>query len=194
MTFRDLVQANRSYRRFDGNHPLSVQTLRGLVDLARVAASGANRQPLRYVVSADPATNAKIYDTLAWAGYLTDWDGPEPKERPTGYIVVLLDTNVNKAPGADHGIACQTMLLGAVEQGLGGCMFGSIRRDQLREMLGIDIQYEIALVVALGKPVEQVVLETATSPEEIKYYRDDKQVHHVPKLPLSSVILAEFGS
>lgn len=194
MTFRQLVQANRSYRRFDGNHRLSVETLRGLVDLARMAASGANRQPLRYVVSADAQTNAKIYDTLSWAGYLADWDGPEPHERPTGYIVVLLDTSVNKAPGADHGIACQTMLLGAVEQGLGGCMFGSIRRDQLREVLEIDKRYEITLVVALGKPVEQVVLEAASSPEDIKYYRDGEQIHHVPKLPLDSIIVAEFGA
>jgi hypothetical protein len=73
-------------------------------------------------------------------------------------------------------------------------MFGSIRRDQLQEALGIGKQFEIALVVALGKPVEKVVLETAKSPEDIKYYRDDQQVHHVPKLPLDTVIVAEYGS
>ena len=63
--------------------------------------------------------NKRVFGTPAWAGFLKDWDGPEPGEQPTGYVVVLVDTAINPNADQDVGIACQTMLLGAAERGLG---------------------------------------------------------------------------
>ncbi|MHB0914013.1 MAG: nitroreductase family protein [Armatimonadota bacterium] len=182
----DLVRKNRSYRRFS-REPVSVETLRELVNLARLSPSAANLQPLKYKLSADPETNARIFPTLAWAGYLADWPGPTEGERPTAYIVILCDTEVSKSAGCDHGIAAQSILLAACERGLGGCMIGSIKRDELRSALAIPDRLEILLVLALGRPAEEVVLEEATG--EIKYYRDERGVHHVPKRPMEEIIL-----
>jgi nitroreductase len=186
---RDLILKNRSYRRFDSSVDIDENTLRELVDLARHSASGANLQGLKYCLSWTPEKNAAIFPNLRWAGYLKDWAGPEEGERPTGYIIVLGDTTISKNFGVDHGIACQSILLGAAEKGLGGCMFGSIRRDELRAALAIPEQYEILLAIALGKPVEQVVVDEVGADGSIKYWRDEQAVHHVPKRALDDLIL-----
>lgn len=186
---RDLVTRNRSYRRFYQDRPIALDTLRELVDLARLSASGANRQPLKYVLSADAERNAQIFPLLAWAGYLKDWGGPQEGERPAGYIVILGDTSITASFGVDHGISAQSIMLGAAEKGLGGCMIASIKRDALREVLGIDPRYEILLVLALGTPKETVVVDPVGPDGDIKYWRDEGEVHHVPKRALDEIIL-----
>ncbi len=185
---KDLIVRNRSYRRFYQDHKIEMEELRDLVDLARLSASGRNLQPLKYFLSADEATNEKIFSTLAWAGYLKDWDGPDEGEKPTGYIVILGDTRLTKNYFCDHGIASQSILLGAVEKGLGGCIFASIQRTKLKELLALEDHFEILLVLAIGKPKEKVVIEEVTE-GEIKYYRDADQVHHVPKRNLDDIII-----
>ena len=185
----ELITSNRSFRRFQENEAVSPDTLKGLVNLARLSASGANLQPLKYILSHDPAKNSAIFSCLAWAAYLKDWPGPAPGKRPAAYIVILGDKEISQNFGVDHGIAAQSILLGAREQGLGGCMIGSIQRDRLREMLKIPERFDILLVLALGKPNETVVLEESGPGESIKYYRDDKGMHHVPKRRLQDLIL-----
>lgn len=187
--FRDLVLANRSYRRFHQNDSVDEQLLKSFVDLARCTAAGANLQSLKYILSWTPERNEVVFRTLSWAGYLADWPGPEEGERPAGYIVILGDTSISKNHFCDHGIAAQTILLAAAEQGLGGCMFGSIDRDRLRKDLDIDEKFEILLVLALGKPAENVVLEPVGPDGSIKYYRDAQGVHHVPKRSLDEIIV-----
>ncbi len=187
----ELVKENRSYRRFYEDHAVAPETLKELVNLARMSASGANLQPLKYILSCDPRKNAEIFSCLAWAGYLKDWPGPAAGERPAAYIVVLGDTSISESAGCDHGIAAQTILLGAREKGLGGCMLGSIDRDALRASLNIPAQLKILLVIAIGKPREQVVLETVDEDNSIRYWRDNDGVHHVPKRKLEDIIVAE---
>jgi nitroreductase len=185
---RDLVLRNRSYRRFYQDESISEETLRELVDLARLSASGANLQPLKYVLSWEPEKNALIFPHLGWAGYLHDWPGPQAGERPAAYIVILGDTEIRKGFGVDHGIAAQSILLGATEQGLGGCIIASVKKQPLAESLGIPPRYEILLVLALGRPKETVVIDPVGPEGDIKYWRDEQSVHHVPKRALEDLI------
>jgi len=187
--FSELVRKNRTCRRFYQERAVGEQTLRELVDLARLSASGANRQPLRYLLSCEPERNSLIFPHLGWAGYLHDWPGPEEGERPSAYIVILLDSSVSKNAGCDHGIAAQSILLGATERGLAGCMIGSVQREELRAALALDPRYEILLVLALGWPKEQVVLEPLPENGDVRYWRDADGVHHVPKRSLEDLIL-----
>ncbi len=188
---RDLVLKNRSYRRFDEQIAIPRTELESLVDLARLSGAAANRQPLKYFLAHHPAVNERIFPCLAWAGYLKEWPGPAAGERPTGYIVMVLDTLISEVPGFDGGIAAQSILLGAVELGLGGCMIGNVKWDELRKVLGIEERYKPILVIALGKPGEKVVIETAVRgvDADIKYWRDREQLHHVPKRELAEVLL-----
>jgi len=185
----DLVRKNRSYRRFFEEFPIERETLEELVDLTRYCASAANLQPLKYVLSAEPEKNRLIFKHLAWAGYLRDWNGPAEGERPSGYIIVLGDTAITKSFGCDHGIAAQTILLGATEKGLGGCMIGSVKRKELCQALGIPAHLEILLVIAIGKPRETVLIDAAGNGGDIRYWRDGQGVHHVPKRSLDEIIV-----
>ena len=187
--FKDLISKNRSYRRFNQKYKIERRFLEDLVELGRLSPSAANLQPLKYMIFSDPEKNAAIFPHLAWAGYLKDWGGPAEGERPSAYIVILGDKNIAPKVGCDHGIAAQSILLGATEKGLGGCMIGSIDRQGLREILNIPDQYDIVLVIALGKPMEKVVLDTAQSSDNIKYWRDENDVHHVPKRSLNEIIV-----
>jgi len=189
MTLKDLVRKNRSYRRFHQDVSIDIETLKGLVDLARLSASGANYQPLKYILSCDPQKNALIFPQLGWAAYLKDWPGPSEGEQPAGYIIILGDKNIRESFSVDHGIAAQSILLGATEQGLGGCIIASIKKDAVRKELNIPAQYEILLVIALGKPKETVVVEPVGPDGDIKYWRDDEGTHHVPKRSLDEIII-----
>jgi nitroreductase len=189
----DLVRRNRSYRRFHQDVPVDLETLRSLVNLAQLSASSNNLQPLKYILSCEPEMNACIFPHTGWAGYLKGWPGPAGGERPAAYIVILGDTEIRESFGCDHGIAAQSIMLGATERGLGGCMIGSIDKRGLRQVLNIPDRYEILLILALGKPKERVVLEEVGPDGSIKYYRDAKNVHHVPKRSLDELILREYG-
>ncbi len=185
----EIIRANRSYRRFHQEKQINAAVLRDLVNLGRLSPSAANLQPLKYVISSDADTNARIFPTTKWAGYLKDWAGPEEGERPSAYIIILGDTEISKGFGCDHGIAAQSIMLGAAERGIGGCMIGSIDRDDLRRILSIPKAYEILLVLALGYPKETVVLEDVGPDGGIKYYRDAQGVHHVPKRTLEEIVV-----
>ncbi|NTV90058.1 MAG: nitroreductase family protein [Clostridiales bacterium] len=185
----ELILKNRTYRRFYEDEAIELSTLENLIDLARLSSSGGNMQALKYIISSDKARNAEVFENLKWAGYLQDWDGPEEGERPAAYIVVLGDREISKNYFWDHGIASQSILLGATEIGLGGCMFGSFDKSGLRMDLAIPEQYEILLVIALGKPKEKVVLEEIKPDGDVKYWRDENAVHHVPKRRLEDIIL-----
>lgn len=188
----DLVLQNRSCRRYHQGHRVSADTLWDLVDLARLSASGANLQPLKYIASCHPEQNEIIFKTLAWAGYLKDWPGPAEGEKPAAYIIIMADTAISQDPGCDHGIAAQSILLGAREKGLAGCLLGTIKRRQLQEQLGIAPQYKILLVVAIGKPREEVVVDSLKADEGVKYWRDAEDVHHVPKRLLENIMVTTF--
>ena len=185
---KELILKNRTYRRFYQSEKISHEQLREWIDLARNSASARNAQSMKYILSADESFNSNIFEFLGWAGYFTTWKGPEEGERPSAYIVLLNDTLISGNYFCDDGIAMQSILLGATEAGFGGCIIHSVNRNKLRELLNLSEQYEILYVVALGKPKETVVLDEVKN-GEIKYWRDEDQVHHVPKRALNEIIL-----
>lgn len=187
---KDLVLKNRSYRRFYQNENISLETLKELVDLARCTPSTVNSQALKFKLVCNAKENEKVFETLAWAGLLKDWDGPIEGERPSAYIIILCDLSVGKDKRFDDGIAAQTIMLGAAEKGLGGCIFGSVKRELLATNLGIDPEkYSVDLVLALGKPKEEVKIVDLPESGSTAYYRDENGVHYVPKRALDDIIL-----
>ena len=188
-SFADLVRENRSRRRFYQDVSVELGTLKELIDLARLTPSARNQQPLKYILANQPEKNASIFSCLSWALDLKGWGGPVEGERPSAYIVILGDRTISENFGCDHGIAAQTIMLGAVDKGLGGCILASVKKDRLRELLAIPDRYEILLTLALGKPKEQVIIEPVGPSGNVKYWRDSLGVHHVPKRTLNDIII-----
>jgi nitroreductase len=186
---RNLVLKNRSYRRFVENQSVSDKLLREFVDLSRYAASAANKQPLKYILSSAPEKNARIFPHLTWARSLKGNGKPKKGERPAAYIIILGDREIASDFGVDHGIAAQTILLAAVEKELGGCMLGAMDREGLRVSVDIPYRFDILLVIALGKPAETVIIEDAGLEGTVKYWRDKQSIHHVPKRSLDEIII-----
>jgi nitroreductase len=163
--------------------------LSGYAQLARLSASGGNNQTLKFLISWEPDKNAKIFQTLSWARLLEGWGGPQEGERPSGYIIILHDKEIAANYFCDQGIAAQSILLGAAEKGLGGCMLGAIKKDDLRKALNLADRLDILLVIALGKPREKVVIENVGADGSTRYWRDAQDIHHVPKRALKDLII-----
>ncbi|MBQ9409837.1 MAG: nitroreductase family protein [Clostridia bacterium] len=193
MEFIDLIKRNRSYRNFDESAKLSRETVLSFIECARLSASAANAQPLKYYVSTDADTNALIQKETAWAAKLRPQRMlPDAGHNPTAFIVICVDTTIQKQPAnadRDIGIAAQSILLSAVSQGYGGLMIGAFNRQNTKQALRLAENMEPALVIALGKPAEVVVLEDSDG--SIDYYRDENDVHHVPKRRMEEIIINE---
>jgi len=188
LSFKDLVQKNRSYRRFRESERIDPETITRWIELTRYVPSGRNMQPLKYAIITETAETAKVFDLLAWAGYLKDWPGPVPGERPSSYVAVMKDLTLAENIYCDDGIAVQTLLLGAVSDGFGGCIIGSFNKEKMRSLLNIPEHLQLLWIVALGKPVETVVLEDLQG-DDIRYWRDEGGIHHVPKRSLDDLIV-----
>ncbi|QTQ16015.1 nitroreductase family protein [Treponema parvum] len=187
---KDLVLQSRSYRRFYENEKISEDTLVSLIDVARFCPSAANQQPLKYRLVNDAEENKKLFSCLHWAMALPEWGGPIEGERPSAYIIILDDLRIAKNRQTDVGIAAQSIMLAASERGLGGCMLGAIDREKVFELFGLDKEkYEIELVLALGKPKETVKIVPLDEGGSAKYFRDEKQIHYVPKRNLDDIIV-----
>ena len=185
-----LVSQNRSYRRFDGTRAVTGEEMEQMIDLCRLSPSGANHQALRFRPVTDRDECAKVYATLKWAAALPDWDGPIPEERPRGYVIFLCDKSVAQTKPYDVGIMGQSLLLGAASLGLGGCMLLSVDRPALSRALEINTEkYAVELVIALGRPVEEVSIVPLEEGGDVRYYRDGEGHHFVPKRALSDLIV-----
>jgi len=192
MDFAEIILKNRSYRKFIEKQPVPENVLTELVNYARLSASSGNIQGLKFYISTDPEKNKQIFTTLRWAYYLKNWSGPAEGERPSAYIILLGDTEIHKTIEVDVGIAAQSVLLGAVSMGYGGCMIGSLDRVTLRKLLEIPQRFDIPLVIALGKPDETIRIDDTKEDGDIEYWRDDLKIHHVPKRSLKELIIKSF--
>ena len=188
MNIKELLLSNRSYRRFKQEPALNKNDLVDLIDSVRLSPSSRNCQALKFIVLNSIRSCQTLFPFTAWAGYLKDWPGPGEKERPTSYIIILNDTTISKKSDIDVGIAAQSILLTAAEKGFGGCILGAIKRDKIRESFSIHDKFDISLVIALGKPAENVVIDDIKS-EDTHYYRDADETHHVPKRTVNELII-----
>lgn len=185
---KHLANTTRSYRRFRQIYPVTPELMTQWVDNARVSASAGNKQPLRYRIVTDKEQCAQIFETLTWAAALPDWNGPEPGQRPTGYIIMATDSETFKGElwRFDAGIAAQTIMLSSTEEGFGGCIMLSFKRGELKKILSMPEDLEPVLVLALGRPIEDIRLVDAVQ-GDTTYYRDEQQVHYVPKRKLEDI-------
>lgn len=189
--FRQLLADDRSIRRFDQLKSISRETLENLVELTRYCASGRNMQPLRYRIISSPEECELVFPHLAWAGYLPEWDGPCEGERPTAYLIQCLDTRYGINCLCDDGLQLQAITLGARSLGIGSCIIKAFNAPKIKAVLNLPDGKEPRYVLALGYPAESVVIENMSGnpDDDVKYYRTADGIHHVPKRPISELII-----
>jgi nitroreductase len=185
--FSDLVRRARSTRRFVESEAISEAVLRDLVDLARTTPCGSNAQPLRYRIVLDPGERSRIFPHIRWAGLLRDWAGPADGERATGYVAILAARGLNV--DSPVGIAAQTIQLAATAMGYGACMLTNMDRTAIHRVLGLPEELSAAMLIALGRPAEQAVIEPMPADGNTAYWRTTDEVVHVPKRSLAEVLV-----
>ncbi len=188
---KKLLEANRSYRRFDQTRPISHNILTKLVGLTRLCSSGRNLQPLRYRIVSDKNECDALFPSLKWAGYYTEWDGPAEGERPVAYLIQCLDTELTKDCLCDDGLQLEAITLGAAACGINNCIIKAFNTQSLADALGIDARFKPRYVLALGYGSEEIKLvdTDGSTDADIRYYRDKDGTHYVPKRPLDELIV-----
>ena len=189
---KDLIIKNRSYRGYDESYAFTREQLENYVDGARFCASSINIQPLKYFIAWKKEDVDKIQCRIKWARQLPQMTLPHPGMCPTGFVVICQDKNISDNLNRfmkDVGIVAQSMLLMATEEGLGGCMIGNFSAQAIRDGIGLPEDLQPLLVVALGKPAEKIVLTDVGADGSTAYYRDENDVHYVPKRSLEELLI-----
>ena len=187
----DLIRANRSYRGYDHDRKVTREELLKMVEAARLCPSSVNMQPLKYFLGYEDDIVDAIQTRTKWARGLPDMTLPHPGKEPAAFIVICQDTRIHPNLSRfqrDVGIVAQTMLLMAVEMGLGGCMIGNFNADSVHAALGLEEAVRPLLIVAVGKPDEAVIL-TDVADGSTAYYRDSQDRHYVPKRALADLLI-----
>ena len=188
MQLKDLIRFNRSYRKYDNTFKINDSTLIEFIERSRFVPSSRNIQSIRFHIVNNQTDNDFLFEQLSWAGYLKDWDGPEESQRPSAYIIICNDNSLFKNAEIDIGIISQTILLQLAEKGLGGCMIGAFKKNNISQYFEIEDPHSVKLVIAIGKPVQEIILEDIKDNDH-KYYLDGNNLHHVPKRTINELIL-----
>ena len=185
MDIIEFIKSRRTIRKFKQT-PLTQEQIKAYIEAARVAPSGANLQPLKYIVVQSVEMVEKIFPLVKWAGYLAPDYDPKENERPTAYIVICADVGIREnGYDLDIGAAVENIILAALSDGVGICWMASIDRKEIKKLLEIPDKIVISCVVALGYPAEnpkEVVIK-----DDIKYYLEGKTLC-VPKRSLEDVL------
>lgn len=191
MSIYDLINTRRTIRKFQ-QKPIEKEKLVRMIDAARLAPSSANKQSIKYVIVSTPQKVQEIFSYTKWAGYLQGKGTPTIDQQPTAWIILLTDTEIaNDHLLNDLGAAAMTIQLAAVEEGLGTCWMGAIDRTKIAEVCEIPDRYSISTIIALGYPSEQPITEEIKD-GNIKYYKDEEGILHVPKRTLAEVLLKQL--
>ena len=186
MEVLDAIARRRTIRRFR-QEPIPFALLEKLADAGRLAPSGANLQPAEFIIVDDPALVARVFETVAWAGYIAPAGNPPEGKRPVAYVVCLQNKEIKAVtPTADLAAAIENMILLGVAEGIGSCWIGSVNRKKLAEILEVPESRYIDSVLALGRPDESPVVEEERG--SIKYWKDEAGRLHVPKRPLAKLL------
>lgn len=179
-----LLKRNRSYRGYDLSRVVTEEELLKLLEVVPWVGSGMNAQPLRFrMVCGSQA--AAVHPLVKLGAALPQEHLPHSGEEPSAYIVVC-SASSGRVVDIDLGIAAQSILLRAVEMGLGGIFILNFRADELRAAL--DLPLEPIAVLGIGKPLERIFLVDAKPGDSLDYYRKDG-VHFVPKLGVADLII-----
>lgn len=181
-----VILKRRSIRRFQ-QKPISLDILEKCVNAARLAPSAANLQPLEFFIVDKKNLCEKVFETLGWAGYIKPTWAPKEDERPVAYIIIIVK-NADKNPWyvRDASIAAANIVLVLENYNIGSCIICKFDKEKARKMLEIPNYYTIDSVIALGYKSEKSVVVDLTG--SVEYWRDDKQVLHVPKRKLKDII------
>ena len=190
MTITELIEKRRTIRKFS-QKSVDGKLLEKYIELASIAPSGANLQPLKYIAVSSSEYAEKLFPLVKWAGYLAPDYNPKEGERPTAYIIVLGDSNIREnGYDMDVGAAVEHIILAALEDGIGSCWMGSVDRPEVAKLFEVPEELKISCVIAMGYPAEEP-RKTEVKDGNIKYYLEGNTLC-VPKRDKDEIIFGKY--
>lgn len=187
MSIYEIIVSRRTIRKFKPEE-IKISILNKLVNTGRLAPSAANLQPLEYVIITKRNIRKKIFASISWAKYIEPDGNPRAGEEPTAYIIILVNNKINSSPYEDIGASAENITLAALKWGIGCCWISNFNKKNLKDILQLPEHFSVALVLALGYPLESPICEDIKIGTNIKYYKDSKGILHVPKRKLRDII------
>ncbi|MCK4273733.1 MAG: nitroreductase family protein [Dehalococcoidales bacterium] len=182
----------RSIRRFK-DKPVPYEVLEKCLDAGRLAPCGRNHQVCEYIVINDAEVLPGVFENIGGSVKLPpEKGGPRPENTPKAYVIILInkswegDANRRRISLYDVGLAAENIILVAYEQGIGACPILMFNENNLKPVLNIPDEYDMALVIAMGYPDESPVAEVAT--DSVEGWLDDNLVRHIPKRRLEDIV------
>lgn len=166
MSFLQLVQSRYAVRAYQ-TRPVEQEKLDRILEAVRLAPSGSNRQPWKFVVVRDPAVRQKLVAACCDQAFVGQ-----------AAVVVagvgLMPDRVMRCgiPGdpVDLAIAMEHLALAAADEGLGSCWIGAFYQDQVRAVLGIPDSVRVIELMTLGYPADQARPKSRKPTGEIVCY------------------------
>ncbi len=188
--FKNLITETRCTRRFKQNITISTKELEEIIDTTRITSSAKNMQPLKYIVVSDKKIVDSLSKTATWAAHLTSWNQSED-ERPSAFIILLNDKNIDGFAMVDLGISLQTIVLSSKLKGYATCPMASIDKELCKKEFKLSDNLEPLLGIAIGVADEKINL-VAVKDNDTNYYRNNKDEHCVPKRRLDEVLIGSI--
>lgn len=184
----ELLAGRRSYRRFEQKE-IDSSIIDEILIAARLASSAANRQPLSYIVVEGRNKVGQVFDYTKWAAALPPELGqPKEDERPTLFIAVVQNTDINANSDTDAGLAIANMTLAAWNHGVGSCIIANCNKPALSELFGLAENQKLHTVIGFGYPTHRSLIVPMEQGESSNYYLDENKDYIVPKRKLSDIV------
>jgi nitroreductase len=153
MEFMEVISKRRAIRKYKKD-PIPEDKLQRLYQALRLAPSGNNRQPYRFIFVRDERVRREIVQRACHQDFL--YDAP---------IIMVACCEPGRA--FDTAIAVDHLVLAATNEGLGTCWVGWFDRDAVKEILGIERNMDVPILVPIGYPDESPPARPRKTLEEL---------------------------
>lgn len=172
MDFKDVIRTRRSVRSF-ADRDIPPDVLERVMEAARIAPSGNNRQPWRFVIVRNAPKRKQIADACYDQGFVADAPvvivcSAEPY--PNSY-----EPWGNNSHLADAVIAMDHLILAARDEGLGTCWVGAVHDNRVKKIVNAPRNVKVLMVIPIGYPAhEGAFTDTSwrSNLEDIRFFEE----------------------
>ena len=153
LDFYEVIRTRRSIRSYKPD-PIPKEVLTRVLDAARIAPSGSNRQPWKFIVVKDEELKRRIAKACHNQMFIA--------EAPV--VIVACGYNIHYNRGeymgdfsmlVDVSIAFTHLILAARAEGLGTCWIGSFNNEEIKRILSIPEEVNVVAITPLGYPKDE---------------------------------------
>jgi nitroreductase len=151
----EAILKRRSIRKYL-DKPIEKEKIIKILEAARWAPSGGNRQPWRFIIVKNKERRIKLSEIAYNQKFI--------KEAP----LIIAICNKKDESLTNIGLSMQNICLEAFDLGLGSCIIGWFNKEEARKFFNIPEEYDVCYLITIGYPAEKPI-SNRKNLEEIVY-------------------------